>query len=108
MEGIRDGHAGDDCFVCGLLWPGARPCPRCGGRMSWVPARMLDEQLALLEVGRALDTWRSLGGREELERLLEIVHRGAPLTVDALADLGGSLDELRRAWTRVAPEHAAH
>ena len=28
MEGIRDGFVGDDCFVCGLLWPGARPCVR--------------------------------------------------------------------------------
>lgn len=104
---MRDGYAGDDCFVCGLLWPGARPCRRCSGGMRWVPARWLDEQGALLVVGRALDTWRSLGDRASLEALLEAVHGGQPLTVEALADLGSSLDELRRAWTRVAPEHAA-
>jgi hypothetical protein len=107
VEGIRDGHAGDECFVCGLLWPGARPCRRCGGRMRWSPATMLDENLALIKVGRALDTWRSRGGREALEELLEIVHAGGSLTVDALHDMGGDLDELRRAYARLAPEHAS-
>lgn len=106
MEGIRDGFAGDDCFVCGLLWPGLRPCPRCGGAMRWVPARIVDGGVALAQVARALDTWRMVGGRDELEALLEVVHGGAPETLDALAELGTGLDELRRAWARVAPELA--
>ncbi len=106
MEGMRDGFAGDTCFVCGLLWPYRRPCPRCRGGMRWVPARWLDEQSALLAVGRALDTWRSLGDRASLEALLECVHGGEWFTVEALEDLGSSLDELRRAYAEVAPEHA--
>ena len=96
---MRDGHAGDDCFVCGLLFPGERPCPRCRGGMRWVPAQWMDDQSALLAVGRKLDTWRSLRDRESLEALLECVHAGQPMTVEALEDLGGSLDELRRAWS---------
>ncbi len=108
MEGMRDGYAGDDCFVCGLLWPGARPCPRCAGGMRWVPAQIFDADVALVKVARALDSWRGSGGRDELEALLEVVHAGAPVTLDALADLGSSADELRRAWSLVAPEHTSY
>ena len=55
MEGMRDGFVGDDCFVCGLLWPGARPCLRCGGRSSYESARMMDPGLVRVRLARALD-----------------------------------------------------
>ncbi len=74
--------------------------------MRWVPARLMDEDIALVQVARALDTWRMTGFDDDLAALLEIVHAGAPMTLDVLPDLGLSVDELRRAWTRVAPEHA--
>jgi len=106
VEGIRDGFAGDECFVCGLLWPGERPCRRCGGAMRWHHAAIADDQIVLIKVGRALDAWRALGGDAELEALLDVVHVEAPASLDALADLGGSLDELRRAWATLHPEHA--
>lgn len=101
MEGMRDGFAGDECFVCGLLWPGRRPCPRCRGAMRWVPAQLLDEGVALAQVARALDGWRGGGDLEALEALLAVLHAGAPVALDALAELGGDLDELRRAWSRL-------
>ena len=105
MEGIRDGYAGDDCFVCGLLWPGARPCPRCGGAMRWHHAAMMDEGYVLARIARAYDTWRGSPGEDELAALLEVVHADQPGSLDALEDLGGSLDGLRRAWADLHPEH---
>lgn len=106
MEGIRDGYAGDDCFVCGLLWPGTRPCPRCAGAVQWHAAAMMDAGLVAVRVARAYEDWRAEGDDDALEVLLTVVHANAPESLDALEELGTDVDQLRRAWTRVAPEHS--
>ncbi len=103
MEGIRDGFAGDDCFVCALLWPDTRPCRRCGGAMRWHHAAISDEAVQLVKVGRALDAWQASAGDDELDTLLDVLHVGLPESLEALAGLGGSLDELRQAWARRHP-----
>src|SRR4051812_21020416 len=106
MEGIRDGFAGDDCFVCGLLWPGARPCPRCAGAVQWSGARMMDGGVVVVRLVRALEDWRDLGDRDALAALLAAIHDDAPESLDHLDELGLDLDQLRRAWQRLAPEQA--
>ncbi|MBK9036471.1 MAG: hypothetical protein IPL61_35365 [Myxococcales bacterium] len=107
MEGIRDGCIGDDCFVCGLLWPHARPCPRCGGRGRWRDARMMTEGAVVVRVARALDAWHGASDVDALAALLDVVHQDAPASLDALAELGVDLDQLRRAWQRSAPDQVA-
>lgn len=103
MEGIRDGFAGDDCFVCGLLWPGTRPCPRCRGAVQWHGASMMDGGLVLARIGRVFDDWRAEGSADALAALLTAVHADVPESLDALDTLGTDLDELRRAWERLMP-----
>lgn len=104
MEGIRDGFVGDDCFVCGLLWPGARPCPRCRGRASWCEARMTDDALVVVRITRAWDVWEGDGDREALAALLTVVHADGEAAIEALDTVGTDLERLRRAWTRLAPD----
>jgi methylphosphotriester-DNA--protein-cysteine methyltransferase len=104
MEGIRDGFVGDDCFVCGLLWPGARPCPRCRGRASWCEARMMDDALVAVRVARAWDAWEAEGDREALAALLTVVHLDGEAALEALDGVGTDLERLRRAWTRLASD----
>lgn len=106
MEGIVDGFAGDDCFVCGLLWPGTRPCPRCRGAVRWTGARMMDEGLVLVRISRAYQDWRDDGDAAALAAFLAAVHADAPASIDQLDELGTDLDQLRRAWQRVAPDQA--
>lgn len=104
MEGIRDGFVGDECFVCGLLWPGARPCVRCGGRGNYHSAQLMDPALVRVRVARALDRWQGDGDADSLAALLTAVHLDQPESLEALAELGGDLEGLRRAWERLAPD----
>lgn len=104
MEGIRDGFVGDDCFVCGLLWPGARPCMRCGGRSGYESARMMDPALVRVRLVRALDRWEAEGDVDTLAALLTEIHRDQPESLEALEELGHDLERLRRAWERLAPD----
>jgi hypothetical protein len=106
MEGIRDGFAGDDCFVCGLLWPGERPCRRCGGRVQWNAARMSDPGLVQARLTRAYEAWRADGDVASLAAFLDAVHADAPESIEALETLGLDLDQLRRAWQRAAPDES--
>lgn len=106
MEGIRDGGVIDDCFVCGLLWPHARPCPRCGGRAQFADARLADPGVVRARLGRAHDAWLRDGDAASLAALLTAVHVDQPESLDALAELGGDLELLRRAWRRCAPDQA--
>lgn len=103
MEGIIDGRARDDCFVCGLLWPETEDCPRCRHRLSWQPAMLADELDVLARVARGWDTWKLTEDSSELETLLEALHRLAPASLEALAMVGGDLDQLRRAWRQAEP-----
>ncbi len=103
MEGIRDGVACDTCFVCGLLWPGLEDCPRCGGRMAWQPATAGDELAVLGRIARGWETWRLSRDPSWLEALLADLHRFAPGSLDALASVGGRLDDLRQAWCEAEP-----
>ena len=101
MEGVRDGGAVDDCFVCALLWPGTDPCPRCAGAMHWRPASLASDDALDARITAATAAWRAAPSRATLEALLELLHAGAaPLPAEL------ALDDLRRAWTQVAPEHA--
>lgn len=97
MEGIRDGRPVDDCFVCGLLWPGLIPCPRCGGGMKWVAAQLVDDDAARARVVAAHDAYLAAPSRATLEPLLVLLH-------DTGLSCPTSLDDLRIAWTWVAPE----
>ncbi len=106
MEGISDGFAGDDCFVCGLLWPGARPCQRCRGAVQWNGARMMDEGLVLARISRAYQDWLDDRDVASLAAFLAAVHADAPMSIEQLDDLGTDLDQLRRAWQRLAPDQA--
>jgi|GEM_PF-2924826 len=106
MEGIRDGFAGDDCFVCGLLWRNARPCPRCRGAVQWNSARMMDDALVMVRLTRAYEDWKDAGDAESLASFLEAVHVDAPESIDQLDGFGLDLDLLRRAWQRAAPDEA--
>jgi len=103
MEGIFDGRAADDCFVCGLLWPELEACPRCERRMRWLSAELADDLGVMTRIARAWDSWRATGDRDWLERLLDDLHRFAPGSLDALAAVGGGLDQLRAAWADAAP-----
>jgi hypothetical protein len=106
MEGIRDGFAGDDCFVCGLLWPGDRPCRRCRGSVQWHSARMIDGGLIEVRLARAYQDWRDDGDVESLAAFLTAVHADAPESIEHLEAFGLDLDQLRRAWQRAAPDQA--
>jgi len=103
MEGICDGRASDDCFVCGLLWPELGDCPRCGHHLSWQPAVLTDELDTLARVARAWDTWRFTEDTSDLETLLTTLHRLAPPSLEALAAVGGDLERLRQAWRSAEP-----
>jgi methylphosphotriester-DNA--protein-cysteine methyltransferase len=104
MEGIRDGFVGDDCFVCGLLWPGARPCVRCGSRGNYASARLMDPGVVRVRIARAYDRWEGAGDAEALAALLTEVHLDQPESLEALDELGVDLGQLRRAWQRLAPD----
>lgn len=106
MEGIRDGWAGDDCFVCGWLWPHARPCPRCRGAVTWHSARMMDDGVVTVRVLRALDAWQGSGEVEDLAALLSAIHLDLPGSLEVMDDHGLDVETLRRAWRRAAPEQA--
>lgn len=108
VEGIRDGWAGDDCFVCGWLWPHARPCPRCRGALAWHPARLIDDGVVTVRVVRALDAWQRSGDRDDLEELLTVLHLDRPGSLDVAAEHGLDVEVLRRTWQRVAPDQAPH
>lgn len=96
MEGIYDGGAADTCFECELLYPERRrPCPRCGSRMRYQPAVMMDEPSLTQAIVEGLPR---LDDREGLLGLLELVHRFQPRSVELLESAGSSIDELRRAW----------
>lgn len=96
MEGIYDGGAADTCFECELLYPErSRPCPRCGSRMRYRPAVMMDEPSLSQAIIAGL---RRRDDRDGLVGLLELVHRFQPRSVELLASAGYSIDELRRAW----------
>ena len=41
MEGISDGLAVDDCFVCAFLWPSDESCSACAKTMRYLPAMMV-------------------------------------------------------------------
>ncbi len=103
MEGMRDGFVVDGCFVCDLLWPGARPCVRCGGRGNWESARLVDPGLVRVRLARALDRWEGAGDVDSLAALLTEVYLDQPESLEALEELGGDLERLRRAWERLAP-----
>lgn len=104
MEGIRDGFASDDCFVCGLLWPAARPCPRCRGSVQWVGAAMMDAGVVMVRLARAYDDWQCDGDVESLARLLTAIHLDGDEAIELLPELGTDLEQLRRAWQRLAPQ----
>jgi hypothetical protein len=106
MEGIVDGRVADECFVCGLLWPGLVPCPRCAGSMRWLSATVADELDVLARVARGWDSWQASQDIDWLERLLEELHRFAPGSLDALTSVGGDLDTLRDAWSTCMPGQA--
>lgn len=106
MEGIRDGWAGDDCFVCGWLWPHARPCPRCRGALAWHPARLADDAVVTVRVLRALDEWQRSGDQHALEALLTTLHLDRPTSLEVAADHNLDVDRLRRDWRRLAPDQA--
>lgn len=104
MEGIRDGAARDDCFLCGLLFPEEHQeaCPRCGRSMRYQPARMLDAGALRAEVRGAVARYltEADAGLAPLESLLETLHELAPESLEVLDEeaLDVTLDELRERW----------
>jgi len=100
LEGIRDGRALDNCFVCGLLFPDIGECPRCGCRMHYVPAESVDIESVVSECLARYST----DPKAMLEELLTTLHSYAPHSLDLLEAAGGpTLDELRRLWRASAP-----
>lgn len=100
MEGVRDGFAAEDCFVCGLLWPGTSPCPRCGGAVRWQHAAIVDDA----HLAGAYQRWCGDGDRDALAAFLTALHAEAPDSLAQLDGLGTDLDALRAAWARLAPD----
>ncbi|MEZ4403082.1 MAG: hypothetical protein R3B06_23870 [Kofleriaceae bacterium] len=104
MEGIVDGAICDDCFVCGVLWPGLAACPRCGGRARWQPARMDHAAVDGGDVSDLAARWHRRGDLAALTALLEALHAD-PADADPAAS-GLDFDRLRAAWRRLCPAQA--
>ena len=103
---MRDGWIGDDCFVCGWLWPHARPCPRCRGSASWNHARLMDDAVVTVRVLRAYDEWRLADDVFSLAALLTAIYVDLPSSLEVAAEHGIDIERLRRAWQRAAPDQA--
>jgi hypothetical protein len=98
VEGIFDGRAVDGCFLCELLYPDAHAddCPRCGRRMRYQPAVMMNETAlrdTVRERALAYIDAEPLLRQARLIELLEHLHRFAPASLVVLDELG-KLDEL--------------
>lgn len=84
MEGIFDGAAIDTCWVCGLLAP-SDECARCGGRMRYRPAAMMDAVALAAAVRARVDDHLRERSPATLEALAALLHRFAPASLDELA-----------------------
>ncbi len=105
MEGIRDGEAVDNCFLCALIFPDlyADDCPRCRRRMRYSPAEHLDGPATDAVVGNAIEAYRdALTSRDRLIELLALLHRLQPQSLEVLERSPLTLDELRFAYKLVS------
>jgi hypothetical protein len=116
MEGIVDGAATDSCFVCGLLYPEelAEACPRCGRRMRYEPAALMDPEALAARVREEVEALRRAGDapvaarRAALEALLSTLHRFSPEALEVCRRAGGpGIEALRAAWEAAGGERPA-
>jgi hypothetical protein len=114
VEGIFDGRAVDSCFLCELLYPDAHAedCPRCGRRMRYQPAVMMNDTALREAVRERALAYMEAEPRLRQQRLIELLehlHRFAPASLVVLDELGQSgdggdvigLDRLRRDYRSV-------
>ena len=104
MEGIYDGSARDDCFLCALLEPERYDngdCPRCHSRMRYHAAVQMDAPSLEGNLRAAIARYREAGASDRGQRLVELltlVHRFSADSLPLLEQDGPSLAELRAAW----------
>ena len=104
MEGVYDGAASDDCFLCGLLFPDRYrdDCPRCHRRMRYQPAVQMDSltlESNVIATAQRYQSAPSTDVAKRLEELLVLLHRFAPESLTALASATQlQLPELRERW----------
>ena len=108
MEGIYDGGACDDCFLCALLEPESYDgdCPRCHNRMRYQPAVHMDAPTLEHNVVAATARLSKAGADERhnaLTELLTLLHRFAPAGPELLVSkTDTTLDSLRAAWAELS------
>lgn len=94
-EPETQGVAARGCGTCRILRPGLADCPRCGGRETFRPARMMDRESIRREVFRAADGY--VARRDLLDALADLLFLYAPASLEALEAHGRlTLDLLRR------------
>jgi hypothetical protein len=108
VEGIYDGSARDDCFLCALLEPERYDdgdCPRCHSRMRYHAAVNMDAPTLESSVQAAVARYQRDSGGDKWQRLVELltlVHRFSPDSLAVLERDGPTLDELRTAWKELS------
>jgi hypothetical protein len=94
-----DGGACDTCFICGLLEPSDETCGRCGGRMAYRPATMMDDAALETMLRERCAAYRASPSLARLVLLAEAIHRFAPASLSVLTRIGGpTVAELRSAY----------
>lgn len=104
MEGMYDGGASDDCFVCGLLFPERYDsgCPRCHNRMRYHAAVHMDYPSLERTVMTSARRYQQAAQEDKavrLEELLALLHRFSPESLNILHGATElELPQLRNHW----------